>query len=1023
MKKLTSSALVVVLTSAVSMGYAQKVKKDTEKVTEVEEVVLNALGVKVKKEQVASSYSKVGGQALADSGESSMLKGLSGKASGVNIIANSGDPGAGAYIQLRGQNSITGGTQPLFVVDGVPLNADEYDNAESGVTNGSRLNDINPNDIDDVQILKGASASALWGYKARNGVILITTKKGKGDKLSATFKSSLSIDMVNVRPTHQNIFGQGSGGKYAEGNKASWGDYIPNRSGAADVFDTSSIKRFVADDGSVYYPTLQKNSKQTYNDSNYDKVFGNGVTKDTYLSLSGATQGANFFFSLGRLDQTGIVRNTDYIRNTVNFNTEIKLASNTALKTRFAYTNTNSNRVVQGGSLSGVLLGLYRTAVDFDNSDYKGTYYDADNAAKLNAHRAYRNPFGAETNPIYNNPLWTMYEQRSPSTVDALRGGLELTHKFNKWFEVIGRFGVDYSLEKRTTIYPINSAELGGVGKATSLTIENRNLNLDLMATGSGNLTDKLGLFYTIGKNFNDQVFEDRTMGYNNFVVDIRDFKLVSSANANRNTNIIPTKQRVSAGYFTTTLDWDKYLFLTLGGRLETTSAYNPNLKTYFYPQAEFGFDFAKIVKQPYLTLGKLRATYGGVASVPKPHKGYTYYGTAEMFDGWGPSYNASAYGATLALNTEQGNALLRPEVRTEREIGVDLGFFNRSKLSVTYYANQIKDLLITADVNPSSGFQSKYGSFATMSNKGVEVDLSVDVVKTKDWKWEVSGNWFLNRNNVDKLEGTKMVALNGYTGGQSAAVEGHAIGSIWGNGFARDASGKMILDANMFPTADPVAKVIADPNPKWKGGAGTSVRYKNFKVSTLFDASIGGQLWDGTNSVLKNFGKNPETANIVTISAADALVMKNYDGTLVKDYGTGANYKPISVNADGSFTVRGNVHDFGGGKVLLDEAYYTNIGGGFSNVTENHIKPADWVKWRQLSLEYTLSGETINHTLGIKNMTVGLVGRNLWLWTKDKTLGIDPETNLTGGSVGRGLQYFNNPNTKSYMFTVQLNF
>ena len=327
--------------------------------------------------------------------------------------------------------------------------------------------------------------------------------------------------------------------------------------------------------------------------------------------------------------------------------------------------------------------------------------------------------------------------------------------------------------------------------------------------------------------------------------------------------------------------------------------------------------------------------------------------------------------------------------------------FFNRIKLNATYYTNETKDLLVDVPLNGSSTFSTLYGNFATIQNKGIEIDFDANILSSNSSvKWNVFGNWSMNRNEVTQLDGTESLFLNGFTGSSSRAVLGQPLGVLWGGKFDRDTNGTMILDANGFPTVALSEGVIGDPNPKWRGAIGTSVSYKNFKLSTLFDASIGGELWDGTNGALNNFGRTWETANESTLTTP----LVNYNGVTI----------PVG-------TVRGNIRDFGAGPVFLDQSWYQSVGGGFGPVSEQFIKSASWVKWRELTLSYLLKFK--DSKIGIESITFSGTGRNLWLWTEAKDLGQDPETNLTGGSNGRGLQYFNSPNSKSLLFTVNLKF
>ena len=988
--------------------------KLAEDATLLEGVVVNALGIEVRKNQNASSYSKVKGAAVATSGETSLLKGLSGKASNVNIVSSSADPGSGAYIQIRGQNSITGSTQPLFVVDGIPISSDEIgsrtdgtsqQNRVTGVTQQNRLNDINPNDIESVQVLKGASAAALWGYRAANGVVLITTKKGKRGKLSVDINSSVSFDEVNVEMDLQDRFGQGSGGVWVRNNANSFGDKISARPGGPDVFNTTG-SYFVSSNGNVIYPIAAggKRSTANFNDSNMDAVIGNGFTLNNHVSISGGGENTNFYLGVGSTKQDGIVRNSDYERNSIDFSTESKIGNKTTFKGKFTYSSSNSNRIQTGSNTSGLFLGLYRTPADFDNRDFIGTHFTAAGVPTFNSHRAYRqeiDTFQGDSNPSYNNPLWTTDVQKNPNSVNRYVAGFELKHEVNKWLSLLSRVGLDGYSDKRMTMYPRNSAENAGNGSANESVIDFQQYNIDFMALGDIALNDKLSLNYIAGFNLAETKYDERGGTYKNFLVDVNNFSYDNALIVDKTTFLDRTYSRLSGAYFSAAFDYKESLFLTLGGRFETTSAYDPNLKVYFYPTAELAYKFAKNLESQTLTDGKLRLTYGQIASIPRPYAGTTYFNSAIGSEGYGPAYDSGAYNGSFQRSGTRGNPNLKPEIKTEFEIGTDLEFFQRLKLSGTFYSNKTKDLLVDVPLNGSSTYSGIYGNFASIENKGIEIDFDINILPTGSaLKWNIYGNWSTNRNKVTKLEGTESLFLNGFTGTSSRAVLGQPLGVLWGGKYDRNPNGSLILDANGFPTVALSEGVIGDPNPDWRGGIGTSISYKNFKLSSLFDASIGGDLWDGTNAALNNFGRTWETANEVTLTSS----LKNYAGQTI---------------APG--TVRGNIRDFGAGPVLLDQSWYQGLGGGFGNLPEQFVKSATWVKWRELTLSYFLKLNP--ETVGFDSITLSATGRNIWLWTEAKDLGQDPETNLTGGSNGRGLQYFNSPNSRSLIFSVNLKF
>ena len=987
------------------------------------EVIINNFGVEVKKNLRASSVAKVKGDILTSSGEKSFLNSLSSKASNVSVVSNSGDPGAGSYLQIRGQNTITGSNQPLYVIDGIPISSDERGSDVAGVSQQSRTNDINPNDIENITILKGASASALWGYRAANGVILITTKRGKKGKITVELNSAYSYDEVNLRFKTQNVFGQGTNGNFVKNNPNSYGNIIANRAGGSDIFNTAG-SYFVSDTGKKYYTIAAggKRSKDNFNDSNYEGVIGSGFSLDNHVSISGGDTNGSFYASFGHLKQDGIIQGSDYERTSLDFNSSYKINDKTTFKGKFQFTGSNSQRIQQGSNTSGLLLGLYRTPSDFDNTDYKGTYYNAAGLPYNNSHRAYRQDIGtfdyengaSDLATGYNNPLWTTKVQKNPNTVNRYIAGLQIQHDINKNISILGRFGLDGYSDKRLTMYPKSSRENNGNGSASESVTDFQQYNVDLMILGDIKLNENLGLNYTVGTNIAATEIASRGGSYINFLTDSDKFSYDNAIIADKTTFLNRTNSRLSGAYFSGAFDYKSYLFATLGGRYETSSTFSPNLKAYFYPTVELGYLVSKNLNVKEINTAKLRATYGQVAIIPQEYLGTTYFPGATGAEGYGPAYDAGAYAGSFQRSGLGGNPNLKPEIKTEFELGGDFEFFNRLKFNITYYTNTIKDNLVAVPLNGSSSFSSLYGNFADIENKGLELDFNIAILKNTPLKVSVYGTWGQNRNKVTRLENTTSLLLNGFTGSSSRAVLGQPLGVLWGGRWERDANNNYVLDSNGFPTVAPTDGVLGDPNPKWRGGAGLRLEYKGFALNTLFDASIGGQLWDGTNGALNNFGTSVVSGNITTLSAAQAASIVNFAGATAASLGT--------VNPDGSVSVRGNIQDFGGGPVLLNQAWYQGNGGGFGPVAEQFIKSATWVKFRELGLSYSLNSKYLNHT-GVSAITLSLTARNLWLWTEDKTIGQDPESNLTGGSAGRGLQYFNHPNTKSYLGSINIKF
>ena len=978
--------------------------------TQLEELVVTALGFTEKKDEQGSTASIVNSESVVRSGEATFANALSGKASGVQIVRPNGDPGAGSAIRIRGANTIDGSSQPLIIVDGVPLNnSTSYAGGGSlrggragSVSQGSRMNDINPSDIASVQILKGASAAALWGSRAANGVIVITTKNGKAGRAKVSFKSSYSVDEVSERIARQNVWGQGTNGNYSSTSSESWGDYIPDRSGAADVVDDSGA-RFVAEDGTIYYPILEKNSKETFVDDNWNDAFQKGHFFQNDLTISGGNERNTYFFSLGNLTQEGIIRSSTYNRTNLRFNYKAIINDWLTLSNKAAYTYTNSNRIQQSSNVAGLMLGLTRTPAGFNNNDYTGTYIDNDGVSFSNRQRSYRRSLGNAGNPIYNNPLWTVYEQDALTKVNRYTVTPQLTISPTSWFQIITRGNVDISEDKRTYFFPVNSAGNASTGVLNEDVIGTRDLNLDILGKVNFKLTDAIGLTATGGWNINDRRYQRNTGRITGFLVNST--KPTTSLNTSAESSIfelVKTNRRSNRGYGILNFDILDQLFINVSGAMEASSTING---AFFYPATDVAWNFTKTaLKNDVLSFGKLRASFGKVGVQPSAHRFETLSEGSFSYSTLNNALEVDLFGGGFRVDNNLGNPNLEPEIKTEWEIGTDLRFLkDKLSLSLTYYQNNIEGILLNVSLTPSSGYSTQYGNFGAMENKGVEVDLGYSILNTKDMKLDASINWSRNRNLVTDLFGTESIDLGGGNV-SSAAVEGYPLGVIYGTGSQTDADGKFILDENGFPQLTDGPIILGDPNPDWRGGLGLNFSYKKFSLNVVIEHSEGGSFNPRTLHVLNRFGTTEETEGTVTLNQN----LENYAGNVI---------------AAGT-TVRGQVKNFGGGPVLLDESWYrTGIGGGFGdNQAYNfNIYDATWTKVRELSLSYTLDNAKVRAKTGFQNMVFSVTGRNLI--NINYVPGIDPEINQNGVGQALGVEYFTNPQTRSYLFTILLNY
>lgn len=990
----------------------------------LDEVVINSLGFAVRTDKLGSAVSTVKAEAITRSGETSVANAIQGKMSGVNITRSNGDPGSGSNIRIRGANTIFGDTQPLIIVDGIPVsNNSSHGGASSPTGNGtsqqSRLNDINPNDIETLQVLKGAPAAALWGSRASNGVVIITTKSGKkGFRVS--LKTSLALDEVNATAPLQSNYGQGLSGRFRYGYLHGWGDEISTRSGGEDAFDTSGAY-FIGDQtGRIYYDIPDgtstnlhggKNSKETFLQKNFDQVFQTGILLEQSVSISGGDDNSNIFFSLGNTDQGGIIRNNDYKRHTVNISASRKFNDYIHLKLKGKYSRISANRIQQNSNTAGLLLGFYRNISDFDISDYTGTYVSATGVERSNQHRSYRNPIGANlrdgiTNAAYNNPLWTTNKQKAPNIVNRHIYSGELDIFPVEGLNVKFRGGIDTYSDDRTYLFPIGSARTGTQprleGNLTFESIGATELNFDAIAKYDRDLTENITSSFVLGWNVNDRKFNRETTVGSDFIVNDEIYTLDNSRIIQADNFI--SHRRSNRGFATANFGINDQLFIDLSGTIEAASTIN---EPFFYPAASAAWQFSNagfFPEESIISFAKARLSWGKVGIQPGIYRSATNYeGDFSYSNGIFGNLSSTNHGGGFRLDNQLGNADLRPEIKTEIEGGLELRFFdNAFTTSFTYYSNVIEDILLELDRAPSRGYTSIYTNGATMKNNGFEFEFNANLLRDNDnWSFSPSGNFATNTNEVTSLAGAEIQPLTGFGTGDSVAAVGYQMGALFGGKLPRNDDGSIELDANGFPVGTPVYDIIGDPNPDWTGGLGFNVGYKNLSMNVLFEHSQGGDFYDITRQINSQRGFSAESGNKVTIPAGGVVDVN------------GNAYTPGDV-------VRGNLYDFGAGQVLLEQNWYRGNGAGNRGFSELWLQDATWTRLRELTLTYSL-GQKVLDKLKLSAVTFSVTGRNLVLWTD--VIGNDPDKNFAGVGNSRGLDYYTNPSTKSYLFNLNITF
>ena len=546
---------------------------------------------------------------------------------------------------------------------------------------------------------------------------------------------------------------------------------------------------------------------------------------------------------------------------------------------------------------------------------------------------------------------------------------------------------------------------MGSAGNVPSLgqfdaeNFKETEVNFDGIVRATRPLSSDINLNATIGWNINDRKYARDRVDAQQFLIntDLRNFnnaKLFFPDNTNRH-------RRSNRLYTVLAFDFYNQIFLNVNGTQEAASTI---AGTFFYPAADVAWQFTQLpalANNAVLSFGKLRLAYGQVGVEPPAYRDRTTY-EGFTYNAYDDGLDPLLYGGGFRLNDDKGNPNLKPEVKTEFEIGTDLRLFN-NKLGIgfTYYSNEINDLLFEVGLSPSSGFNSAFANAGTMTNKGIELDASYTVYKNRDWKVDLYGNFNNNRNEVTDLKGTASIELTTQSI-SSRAVQGQPLGVFWSTRALRNTDGSLALDGNGFPQIDPDQGVTGNPNPDWRGGLGLSTSYKGLSFNLLFETFQGGNYADRTRFVLYQFGTHADVGNEVTLTQD----LVNSNGT-VFTAGT---------------TVRGNIEDFGAGPVLKDQSWYTSLGGGLggSAINEFAISDGSWTRLREISLAYTLNNAFVKR-MKLTSVVLGVTGRNLKLWTNVK--GIDPEINQSGVDNGFGIDYFTNPSTRSWLFSLKVNY
>jgi TonB-linked SusC/RagA family outer membrane protein len=953
------------------------------------EVVVTANAIVREKKELGYAVSTVGGAELIKARDPNLLNSMAGRIAGVRISQQSGTVGGSTKVMIRGANSISSASEPLFVVDGIPISNSSFNNSETdavtgGVDVGNRAGDINPDDVESMTVLKGAAASALYGSRARNGVIVITTKRGKpgSKRTNVSVNSSFRSDKVLRTPDMQDTYAQGVLGVYNNQLGNGWGPKI------------SEIQGQVID----YKGELS--TPRGYSD-NWGKFFVTGHTVINSVAIDGATETSDYRVGYTNLKQVGTVPGSELGRHTIALNGGTKIGSKITSRAWVNYVRTTSDgRPAQGSNteniLATILTGVPATV---DINELKNNLYATPSQAVPDGWTGDL-ARSIDLNGVQNNPYWVTSFNKFSNSVDRIFGGTSLSYDPTSWLNFTGRVGTDFFTENRRNV--TRKGTRGRLnGQFETNDIFERELQTDLMASVTQKISRDWGFKGIIGHQFNQRTVRRSRILSQGLNID----QLYTFANAQSNVaSNFYSRKEIFGTYADISFDFRNYLFVNLTGRNDWSSTLPVANNSYFYPSASVSFVLTEafsnlnIVKNDILSYAKLRANYANVGSDEDPYQlAFTYNPLIQATDIYTfnilyPIGGASAFGATNVLPPTN----LKPQRQTSYELGAEMKFFGgRVGLDFTWYKSLNYDQIISIAVPQTTGYSSKRLNIGEISNNGIEAMLTLTPIKTSSgFRWDAAFNFNKNKNKVESLAPglDELILTSGDGFGIFVVARPGETFNIQGVGWLRDPDGNIIINETTGLRTPGARKLLGNIYPDWTMGINNSFSYKGFDLNFLVDIRKGGVINSQTVSIIREAGMSAETAVNDRKPIVDPGVIKNADGT----------FRPNDV------------------PVASMEQYWSQLDN--TNSPEGNTFDASYAKLREVRLAYNLPKNLISKT-PFGNISVGVEGRNLWI-IKSHVPHIDPESNVLGtGLIGEGLERGSIPSTRSFGANLRFTF
>jgi TonB-linked SusC/RagA family outer membrane protein len=958
--------------------------------TNLDEIVVTAMGIKRSAKALGYSATALNGDEIAETRANDIMSSLAGKIAGVQISTTSSDPGASNSVIIRGISSLNGSNQPLYVIDGVPMTNTAIisgDHLNNQYDFGNGANAVNPDDVENMTILKGAAATALYGSRAANGVILITTKSGRQQQgIGREYKGGLQWESVLRLPQMQNDFGMGWYGDKTDDENGSWGPKFDGsmlRYGA--IYDNSqNMKSYVA---------IKNNLKD---------FFDTGFRYNNSVSFSNATADDNFYVSLSQIHDDGIIpTNADsYTKYTFSANGSHKV-KNLTISTALNYAYQKNSFVTTGQGGGSMYNAMMQTPRDISIAELK------DLSNPFNTPGYYYTPYGI------TNPYWVLENYESKYESERTYGKLQLDYDFLKYFRATYRFGLDTqtghssfgqpNLESlfKGTYNEDASTIAGATGSATQQTRRQREINQDFMVTFNKPIDD-FNINALVGFNGNERRYSYLYGAVENLTIPT--FFDITNSSEIPVVEQYQWKRRLMRLYGQAELAWKNMVYLTVSASNDWSSTLPEGNRSFFYPGVTASWIFSEMLKEsaPWISFGKLRAAWGKTgndASVYMTNSVYAQAGANSS--GWASSsfpftkVGTNAYSAGNTL----GSVDLSPEMTTEYEIGLNMAFLqNRLSFDVSYYDRTSDKQIFSLAMDPASGYTAMNTNLGKVSNKGIEALVTVVPVRTKDFEWSLTWNYTKNKNKVVSLpeELGGEVNIYGFSGGTGLyAIEGEEMGIFKAYRAKRDDQGHVIVNAQGIPVVSDELEKIGSMNYDYQMGLGTTLKYKGVSLGVDFDIRKGGLLFSRTADISYFTGNAIQTAyNDRNPFVVPNSVIDNGDGTYSE------NNIPLTPTQIYNFWNNGGWDrdaDF-----LIDKSY---------------------VKLRSVVLSWDLPKKWLAKTF-LTGVKLSAFGNNLFLWTPSSNTFVDPELTSFGNDLsGNFGEYSANPSSRKFGFNVNVKF